>query len=724
MSAATVSSISFIESPTRAKFRRSGLSWLLLLPNLAVVLLLPMLFISLLLVSCWWLVMQTHDAINEFALGHLPAWRAGAQLCLLSLGYLNCLLLFKPLFVKAPRRPSTRLLKAMDHPELFELLSDLQKISHSMTPSEVQVDNSMRVRMKVTQGVFGWLKGRTVLEIGLPLAASTTTRELAGAIINQMARHPAGLHGRLLQIFSGMNAWLDWAVCRRDPWEQALAQAVKSAPKRRGLPVRLAHAFVWLTQRPVWVFMAVARVASAGPMRRMVRDADKCEAKIVGSKAFAEALPERGRFERAWQEAGRKVQEGVKAERLPDNLPLLAARHAKPTGQKNRGNEEGVDSQGSLFCPSDEARIRHALAWDFKPLMEGTSEASSLFRDFNDLARQSTQFYYQQDLGLNLSRCRVVAAEETLKQRHVETASFGFIERFFQGMADPDRVVCGLVQNTSAAHDLPSFVAELKSCRQWMPGVVDQVRMLRREWSKGWQRCRDLEMGHAFALAGMPLDNHQYGVAAHSAPLYREEHDSQAVSLSFTEESLVHCEAKLESLLTAALGLVALSPPHTLPEALAARAAELEWQAGLYVVLGQQLAHMRNLTTLFNAYQALGLRHVGASMPLGLPEALRYLAPRIARLAGQSLQPLQAVPSRSAPNLAAELSGMDPTEALAFLGRDWDRLGTTQDLGIVEAVALGQLVERFSDQFFSLYHRVFDWLSETAEMAETHFVRA
>lgn len=723
MSAATVSSISFIETPTRAKFRRTGLSWLLLLPNLGVVLLLPVLFVALLLVSSWWLVMQTHEAINAFALGQVPAWRAGARLCLLSLGYLNCLLLFKPLFVRAPRRPSTRLLKAVDHPELFELLSDLQKISHSMKPSEVQVDNSMRVRMQVTQGVMGWLKGRTVLVIGLPLAASTSTRELAGAIINQLARHPAGLHGRLLQIFSGMNAWLDWAVCRRDPWEQALAQAVRDAPKRRGVIVRLAHAFLWLTQRPVWVFMAVARVASAGPMRRMVRDADRCEARIVGSQAFAEALPERGRFERAWQEAGRKVQEGVKSERLPDNLPLLAARHAQPAG-RGHGGTEGVDSQGSLFCPSDEARIRKALGWGFKPMMEGASEASGLFRDFNDLARQSTQFYYQQDLGLNLSRCRVVAAEETLKQRHEEAMQCLFVERFFQGMADPDRVVCGLVQNTAAAHDLPSFVAELRSCRQWMPGMVDQVRMLRREWSKGWQRCRDLEMGHAFALAGMPLDNHQYGVAAHSAPLYREEHDHQAVSLSFTEESLVNYEARLESLLTAALGLVALSPPSTLPEALAARAVELEWHAGLYVALGQQLAHMRDLTTLFNAYQALGLRHVGASMPLGLPEALRYLAPRIVRLAGQSLQPLQAVPSRSAPSLAEELAGMSPAEALAFLGRDWERLGTSQEPGIAEAVALGRLVERFSDRFFGLYHRVFDWLSETAEMAEAHFVRA
>ena len=101
-------------------------------------------------------------------------------------------------------------------------------------------------------------------------------------------------------------------------------------------------------------------------------------------------------------------------------------------------------------------------------------------------------------------------------------------------------------------------------------------------------------------------------------------------------------------------------------------------------------------------------------MPMGLPEALRYLAPRIASLAGQALQPLQALPSRSAPSLAEELAGMNPAEALAFLGRDWARLGTTQEMGIAEAVALGRLVERFSDHFFSLYHRVFDWLSETA----------
>ena len=701
------------------------MAWIRLLPPLAVVLLLPAVFVGLLVFSAWHLTWQIHFAIEDLTLEQGPAWWAATRLGLLSLGALNWLLLFKPLLAGAPRRPSTRLLRQGGHPELFGVISDLTQLSRSVPPAEVQTDNSMSVRMEIRHGFIGWLRQDMALIIGLPLVASCTVRELAGAICNQMGRNPAGLHGILLQIFRGMNAWLDWAVCRRDPWEEALTHAVKAASKGKARQMRLLHGFIWLTQRPVWVFMTVAKIASAGPLRRMVREADRFEATIVGSDHFASALPERGRFERAWKETCLKIQEGIKSERLPDNLPLLAARCSKPTAADRNG--EDIDSEGSLFCPPDKVRIELIRRLALTPLVDGKADASTLFHDFNDLARQITQFYYQQDLGLNIALYRIVAAEETIKQGRKDTQPPSSVDRYFRGLAHSDRVLCGLVTGDNSPMSIPAFKTEIQQCRDWMRAVSDQVKVLQRDWFMGWQRCRDLEMGHAFALARMPLDNHQYGVREHSAPLYREEHDRQAISMEFTDESLLVFEGRLESRFTAALGLLSQTQAQCLTDELRRNQADLSDQANVYGVLAQQMAGMRKLVTLFNAFQALGLRHVGTADNPALLETLRYLTPRIARMICDALLPLNGVPCRPdlaapVPCLASHLAGMPAEQAFAILLMDWDQIGLRPDLGITEAVALGDLVERVMDAFFGLYHRTFEWLAETAEKSEIALV--
>ena len=721
------SSFSFVAPPQSSYFLRSKLAWLRLLLPLSVVLILPAAFVTLLIVLGWHLTWQFHYAVEDLTLGHGPAWWATTRLGLVALGFINCLLLFKPLLAGAPRRPSTRQLRAAGHPDLFELISDLTKLSCSVPPMEVLTDNSMSVRMEVRHGFSGWLSQDLVLIIGLPLAASCTVRELAGAICNQMGRNPAGIHGLLLQIFRGVNAWLDWAVCRRDPWEAALAHAAKVAPKRTARRMRLLHGFIWLTQRPVWGFMAVAKIASVGPLRRMVREADHFEALIVGSEHFAAALPERGRFERAWKEICLKVQSGIKAERLPDNLPLLAARFSKPAMSDR--NSVDIAPEGSLFCPSDKVRIDLIRKLNLPPLVLGTADASCLFRDFIDLARQTTQFYYQQDLGLNIVLFRIVAAEEIVQQGLKVTQPLNSVVRYFRGLAHSDRVLCGLVAGSNSPVNLVALKKEIRECRVWMRETCDQMRALRHDWNMGWQRCRDLEMGHAFALARMPLDNHQYGVREHTPPLYREELERQAVSMEFTEESLVMYEKRLESRFTAALGLLSLTPVHRLPEVLHKRQAYLPDQTCLYVVLSMQMAEMRRLMTLFNAYQALGICHVDATENPSLLETLRYLTPRIGWFVFNALTSLRAMSCRpdlgpQVPCLAAYLAGMPAETAIGMLNQDWANLGLRPGLGILDAVRLGATVEHFVDAYFELYHHTFEWLAATAELSEIHLLDA
>lgn len=696
-----------------------------LLPSLGIVLLLPTLFAGFLAFSAWWLSHQIDQAIEDLTLGRGPAWWAGSRLVLLGLGVVNWIMLFKPLLARSPRRPSERQMREAGHPEFFRLLKSVLEWTGGRGPVEVWINTSPGVAMEIRGGLWGWCRQRLVLTVGAPWVSGVTVRELAGALAAQAGRNPKGLEGLLLQVFRGVNAWLDWAVCRRNAWEDALTKGRDQPSKRKSMLGKLWRGFVWLTQRPVWVFMEVARLASAGAMRRMVFNADACEALVAGQPAFEQSLAQASRFDRVWAELVRKVQEGVKAERLPDNLPLLSARFLR--AQTGQGGMAPAAEAGGLFMPSHRLRLEQVRKLGLRgQVQQGDAPASSLFRDFTDLSRQLTQFHYQQDLGLDIVQFRIVAAEEALQQAPKAEENLPGLQRYFRGMAHPDRALCGLVPEGVVQPAPEAMMEEIRSCQEWMAASGDQVKMLLKEWGMGWQRCRDLEMAHALALAEMPVDSHQYGVRAHDAALYREEYDQQALALSYTEDSLVMMERRLESRLTCALGLLCAVETTALPEELAGLQRALPARAVVYGALAGQICCVRQLKTLFNAFQALGVAHAGVESP-GLHAALRHLAPQLAELAARTLQPLFGVglelnPGIPTPCAATQLAGMPLQDAWRLIQADWTQLGYYSHLGAPAAAQLGGLVEHLLDSFQEAYRRSFDWLARAAELSEDYFI--
>ncbi len=689
-----------------------------------VVVTLPVLYLALLLGLGLLLGVQGHRSVNNWASNQWDWMHDGKWAVLASLGLIGWLCMFRPLFVRKPRKPASLEIKQASQLDLYQLLGAVSRSTGAKMPVEVRLDCSMGVRLALKNGLWSLLGQREVLTLGLPLAAGTTARQFAGAIANAMGRYPRGIHGRCAHLTEAVNTWLGWAVLRDDPWERALLAARSRRKKEKNFIKCLLLGFMWLTQRPIWLFMMVARAVSARPLRNVTFNGDHAEALLSGSRSFGESLSAAADLQAAWEAACASVHASQASARLPDNFPQAVARHCSNA----RASSDAAQklAAGSAFVPDNETRLKRVVSLNLPGVFPAQGNGASLLRDFTDLARQASQIHYQHDLGLNISQFRLVAADESLNQKRRSGDLLAPVKRYFSGLVHPERGLCGEETELSIVPDAAAFRIAIKEGRQWIMTRGDQMRATLREWHMSWQRIRDLEMAHAFALAGIPVDSHQYGIPAHEPALYREEIERQTIVMDASEDPLFADESSLETRFAAALGLLWQTPVESIAPGLAATRAAVPEHVAVYQALVDRLRPMRDLVTLFSAFEALGAKFGGSTSSSAQISAHRFLVPRVMLHAQKVLRGLEniACPSDISPqprSIAARiLEGVSPA-AIQMLGMDWEHT-QPQSIGHDEALRAGEILTPLTDHFVEIYHRTFAWLASAAEMAEMHLV--
>lgn len=690
---------------------------------------LPFLYLSLLVGAGLFLVIQGDIGIEDYMLGNGPTWVAIVRLVAVGLGAGWWILLFKPLLARKPKKPASQLVKKVGQRDLFEVISTICELTGAPFPAEVRVNCDMAVKVSLSQGLWSLLTQKTTLTVGLPLVVAGSATELVGALANEMGRYPRGLYGRLSHLVQIVNQWLSWVALNLDSWETALASAGAVKTKKLSILVKIWHGFVWVSQRPIWVVMWVARLASIRPVRRSILNGDRCEALIVGSSVTIQSLQKIPHFRSAWGQAIQSVQQGLTSGRLPDNFPQSVARQAASSEATSSSIREW--EIGSLFVPSASVRGKVLSKLNLPPCFEKAGSGGALFSDATELCRQATQLHYQQDLNLSINQFRLVAADESVnqKQKHEAMAP---VTRYFKGLLHPLRSLCGEgagnASSPAPAGGLDAYRHAISDGLVWMKNRGDQMRVNLKEWQTSWQRVRDLEMAHAFALSGLPMDSHQYGVVRHEAGLYREEIKRQELICECSADPLLVDEARLESRFAAALGLLWETPANKLPEGLVILRESLPALADLYQILGGKMAAMRGLVTLAGAYDSLGTRFGVGDTESGPFVAVRFLLPRLMHHTQEVVRGLDQVPcpnsvaSRS-PHLAQHLLGNLTAERMALVSADWTRCNPAA-IGVQEASLVSEIVAPLMDRFMALYHQTFAALTSAAELAELHLVEA
>jgi hypothetical protein len=680
-------------------------------------------YVALLVATGWALLIVGDAAIEEYTVHNGQAWWAVVRLCSVGVGVVIWVMMFKPLLTRRPRRPASMELLRANQSEVFDLVASICRATGAPVPVEIRVDCSMGARAVLQRGLWSLLTQRTTLTFGLPLAAACTAVEFAGALANQMGRQPRGLCGRLTHLVRIMNDWLGWVAMRIDPWEDAMAAAGGAKKKKISVWRKAGRTLVWISQRPIWVIMWIGRLVSRSSLRNVVFNGDRCEAAFVGSASVADSLQRQPHLQAAWEHGCNSVQAGMLASRLPDNFPQAVARHSSSV----QATAESVKTWeiGTIFSPSASLRANRVQKLALPGGFAAQGNGATFIRDFNDIARQATQVHYQHDLRLNITQFRLVAPDEMVNQKRKQEDALGSVRRYFMGLIHPERGLCGETTANAITPEAASYRIAITEGRDWMRRRGDQMRATLREWQLSWQRIRDLEMAHAYALAGLPVDSHQYGVAAHSPELYREEIARQEMVCEVSEDPLLMDEAHLETRFAAALGLLWDTPASQLPAEMAAVRASVPDQACLYQILAMKLKSIRGLMTFASAFESLGTKFDGGQQNGPQLSALTFLVPRLMMHAQELVKGLEAVDCPSdladggAGNLAGYLIGKTSPEARAMLAADWSA-GPQSGLTLEDANRAGELVAPLMDRFIELYHRTFSALAAAAEQAEMH----
>ena len=679
----------------------------------------PVLYLGFLTVSGWALLAGAWHFSQRWLVE--PGWgldKLGISVALL-VGLVTWVWFLRPFWLKRRKSGSSLEVLQNDQPELFETVAVAVNLARAPVPVEVRLDCGNGFRLEPMGFGGALLRGRHRLVLGTAWIAVCNKGQLMAEVAACVAQSPKGLAGRCFWILNGVMGWLERAALNALPKEAAadICEVVagrgfqrkrKKAWWRHPLLGKLKAGYLWLTRMPVWVMLQMTRLAARPALKAVVLASDAAGARCLGSADFAELLKRKAGMLEAEVRVAKQFADGLEQGRLPDNLPQLRARELE------RAQVPG----DAAMLPDGDLRLRQILAMKWPAMMAGGNSGASMVKRFFDIARQLTQMHYQQDLGLPLGQFRLVAAAEAAKQSPETDAHQQDIQRYFDGLAHAHRSFCGLSEEGQSSPTLEEMKRQIESSRQNLEERGPQARSSLKEWELAWQRCRDMEMGHAMALAGMPLDARQYGLTAHDARQYREEINRQEVMMEYSDEALRPVEAEMERRLAAALGLLMQAPREEMSMEVQSLAGELPLWGSAYGTLCARLPVLHRLVNRVSAFEALGLS--AEEDPLaasdeeedrgGPRQALRYLLPLIRQDLQQAAAGLEAVACPLQPQVS-------------MLG--WLLEGqNTAALGPEPGLADGFLAMELSERLLRLHREVFAWLCRAAEQAEATLMPA
>lgn len=673
-----------------------------------LVLLVPVVYLSFLGVTAWALVGGALQAFERWALE--PGWglqNVGAYVGL-AIGGVTWAWFFRPFWLKTGK-PSTKLeMKSATQPEWMETVELAAAQARAPMPVEICLDAGHEVRLEPIKGLLSGLRGRHRLTVGAAWIGVSHEGQLIADMATCLAHSPAGLSGRCYWLMERMTQWLERAASGKHQQRLEIERRRRYKGLKRKdhwwekpMIQRMACGYESLTLLPIRMMLLLARAVTGLALRRVEHSSDAVAISLLGGVGYADVLLKKERLSAAVKTVTAKIEEGIQSERLPDNVVLQKVREFHQISERE-----------IVVVPSLDRRRKQAQKKGGGGMIKEGAAASLLVRRFQEICRQLTQSHYQQDLGLSLNQVRLVAVAETAKRKG-DDAALADIQRYFQGLAHPLRPICGLVEESSETPNEEAMRKQVQASKLTMQERGGQSRSVMQEWTQSWQRRRDLEMAHAFALAGMPMDARQYGLNAHEPAIYREEIERQRMSMEYSEDALKPVEADMERRLAAALGLMMCRPVESCPTDLRVTATLLPAWGMAYGALCGRLPILWEIQNLGFALESLGLdgqlevfKHAEAGSELeAQAQALNFLVPRMRSCLGQLLEGLEQVPAPMKPDVSL---AQYLTSEVLFPG--WETLA--------EAVASGHAVMEVATRCEETYQATFAWVCRAAEAAE------
>lgn len=710
--------------PVRIASWRGPLHFGLLVMSATISLTLQLTYVLLVLALGVWLASKAYGTLGDMARVGILQWSRISELLQMAFLGVTWVLMFRPL---RPRRHQVRAalqVTPATQPQLFELIHMLCWHLRAPPPAQVWLDTSNTTRLTMLDGLSGIVTGRTMLRIGLPVISVITSRELSGLMAEVLSYNAGGFSTVFVHAVREMNAWFFRAVMERDEWETGLREDSETESKWCNLRRRMFRGWMWAAKIPFMGFALASRLTSAVTLWVIERSAEKSGANVIGQAAYARMQRKLALLSQARESAEQEIQRGIVQQRLPENLSLLMARHvAKAASEGAAAAAAAGGAKAEAEPPEKPAKGAELVAY-----LSPSQPAASVIRQFVDLSRQVTYFYYQHDLGLNIHGHRMVAEEEVLHQNRREEDSLRIIRRYFGGLAHPERALCGLGSTPSGSTDCVAMRDDILKVRDEMVAWGPQFKVALQEWNQAWQRRRDLEAAATLSLAGFAVSRMQFGTEDSSPGALRTEASKQRMVMEHMEGPLQERERALERRFASALGILWWSDAGDLGDWLSGRRRDLASWVTVYEAMAGALPSFRELLTTFFAFQTLGAKFANVDDPSAFLTALQSVVPKMLNLVRQIASTMDGAPypfsqggGRKSLNEHLLPSGLPELPGVSMTSMDASNM---KSMGLKMASDASECIAPYIDTFLGLYHRAFAWLAESAERTETHFIGA
>ena len=488
--------------------------WIVIVTGMMI--LLPMIYLALIGVVCY--AIYYHAVNHASIISSMGHGRGSAKVAFmvyggpLIAGAIVIAFMFKPIFAKRPKRAKSRALDPNLEPLLYAFVDGICTSVGAPRPKRIEVDCQVNASARLDGGALAIFKNDLVLTIGLPLAAGLSLKQFAGVLAHEFGHFSQGAGMRLYVLIMNINVWFARVVYERDEWDQTLEEWSTSGNVYAMVLAGIARLAVWFTRRILWLLMNFGRIVSGVLSRQMEFDADRYEARMVGSNVFTQTCLRLRELNFAESGAYSDLHSSWQQRRMPDNLPKLVVANVPqlPKELMEAYRKSMATAKTGIFDthPCDRDRIAHAKAeapGDGIFNLEGP--ASDVFRNFDSLSKVATFEQYRLMLGPEITKEQLFTVAELVESQTVAQAGFAAADRFFMG-------ALSLLQPLPLPWEYPKKPTEAKEAKQSLVRAREQMEVQREEYLGAVQRWQTLQSKAETAQTALVLLKNEIKIKA------------------------------------------------------------------------------------------------------------------------------------------------------------------------------------------------------------------
>ncbi|MFO0787249.1 MAG: M48 family metallopeptidase [Phycisphaerales bacterium] len=368
-----------------------------------------------------------------------------------------------------------------EEPRLFGFVEAVCQTMGAPAPEKIYIDcapNAAAQFMGSGLAIFG--RSRLALHIGLSLVAGMNASEFAGVLAHEFGHFSQGVGMRATVIFGKVTSWMARAAYSRGRLDDGIEEMHESESGYTialGIALRLGIGCARLFLKIVlFAGFAVSQVMG----RRMEFDADKHQARFVGSAATNRSWKNLVALQQSAVQAETMVAEQWHKRTLPEDLPSLIAsiarRQSPDRAAEARKRMEERRTGWLDSHPAPGTRLDAIAGLNEPGVFRLEEPATTLFTNFPAASKRASYNHFKERVGEYIFSATFVPSA-TLFGSQEEEVGRSETARAFIGFDPPDFRPLSIDSGALSPADDPRRAWEtIKTCRSRIKSNSDIER--------------------------------------------------------------------------------------------------------------------------------------------------------------------------------------------------------------------------------------------------------